>query len=94
MWKVKNGNKIRVVEDLWSSCGEGFKLINHMIQSLKERDYYKLSSVANPEITTIWSQEWMTARFIGLKGVEADIWEDYIARIMISHVRIKAWEYC
>lgn len=52
--------------DTWVGCGEGFRLLDGLIEKLHRDGYFFLCQVAYPEITTIWRQEWKNSEMVGL----------------------------
>jgi hypothetical protein len=86
---VGDGHNVRVGEDLWVGCCEGFRLPENVLLTLGGRGIFYLYQVADPILTTIWSQEWRTAEQLGLFGDEAVIWGVFIRSLTGSHVRLK-----
>jgi hypothetical protein len=65
------------------------KVPAHILRFLRNRGFNSLNQIAHPDMTTTWNQEWLHAREMGLRGEDADIWENYILNLRSSHVRIK-----
>jgi hypothetical protein len=55
VWKVVNGHNVRVQEYPWVGCGEGYRLPENVLLTLRGRGIFYLYLVANPILTSIWS---------------------------------------
>jgi len=46
IWRVGNGTKVKLGEEPWFGCGEGYRLPIKLINSLHENGYFFMSKVA------------------------------------------------
>lgn len=58
-----------------------------MIQSLKERNFFYFSQIANLELASLWNQELKTNEVLSFQ--ESDVfWESYVGKLKAIHLRI------
>ena len=58
LWHVGNGEKIRLGQDPWVGCNEGYALSREIINHLKSRGVYSLSQIEKVGQSKIWDQAW------------------------------------
>lgn len=57
-WNVGNGEKVRIGSDAIIGCNDPFLPLD-TLAILRQRGYYSLNRVVNPNATSIWSQGWL-----------------------------------
>ena len=92
VWKVGNGERVRVVSNPLVGSGEDYKLLENLIASLQGKGIYNLAQETFPKFSSIWHQQWKKSDFLGLDGVEGELWEAYKTKLKVSHVGIKKVE--
>ena len=63
-----------------------------MIASLQGKGIYNSTQATFSEFSSIWHQQWKKSDFLGLDGVEGELWEAYKTNLKVSHVGIKKVE--
>lgn len=58
VWKVRNGQHVRIGEDPWVGCNENYQLPLGLVFFLHERGNHSLEKIVDHEQSTIWSQGW------------------------------------
>ena len=76
----------------WVGRGEYYKIIENLIPSLQGKGIYNLAQETFSEFSSIWHQQRKKSDFLGLDGVEGELWEAYKAKLKVSHVDIKKVE--
>lgn len=69
-WNIGNGNRLRLGLDPWSGNDGNHLLIGQLIQSLHSRDFFFLSSLEDPNRSTLWAQGWKDPISLGLNKEE------------------------
>jgi hypothetical protein len=86
---VGNCEKVKVAFDAWVGSGDACKVHDNFIFSLQRLGIYNLAQATNPNLTTIWKQEWKFSYLLGLEGLEGEKWEAYIEKLKISLIGIR-----
>jgi len=92
MWKVGNGERVCIGVDPWVGSGEGYILLENLINILYENGIIFISNVSLSELTTIWHEEWKFIEMLDINVREGELWEVYITNLRSSHLRIKYYE--
>jgi hypothetical protein len=87
-WKIGNGNRLRLGSDPWSGSDGNHLLTEQLIQSLHSRDIFFLSSLADPNLSTLWAQGWKDPYSLGLREEETRELELFIHGLKIAHIRL------
>lgn len=64
---VGDGTQIRLGRDPWIGCTESFSLSQGLVSTLKDRGLFTLNQVADPRVSTVWSQGWIQGRDLHLE---------------------------
>jgi hypothetical protein len=87
-WNIGNGNRLRIGLDPWSGSDGSHSLTEQLVQSLHSKDFYYLSSLADPNRSTLWAQGWKDPFSLGLIEEESRELELYIHGLKLAQLRL------
>jgi len=87
-WLVGDGTQVRLGQDPWIGCPEGFTLSQGLVTDLKDRGLFTLNQVVDPGASSIWNQGWLQGRDLNLVDDRLEEWGRYIRDLLNSSVRL------
>ena len=99
MWNVGSGFVVRIRIDPWLGCKWRHVLLAPMIDKLHDAGFSVLKDIACLGIVLLQDQGWLHADLFGFVEQEIIIWNNYVALLISSHVRISneddqlVWSY-
>ena len=88
MWKAGTGTKVRIGIDPWLGCKWRHVLPASMIDKLHNAGFFVLNDIACLGMVLLQDQGWLHADVFGFVEQENIIWNNYVALLISSHVRI------
>lgn len=72
VWKVGNGNFVRLGQDTSVGCKENFCFPRNIVSALRDKGYFYISQIADNENSSIWRKALLSAERLGLIGDDID----------------------
>jgi hypothetical protein len=69
------GKQVRIEEDPWVGSGEGYKLLNEMVNALHDQGIHSLKDAAIGDLDRTGRSEWKSANLLEIEGEHADRWK-------------------
>jgi hypothetical protein len=91
-WKIGNDQRFRLGKDPWPGSEGQHLLSDQLIQHLHTLGIVSLNNLADPRLTTLWSQGWKEANRLGLSEDDTIELERYINFLNISQIRLRDCE--
>ena len=88
MWKAVSGTKVRICTGPWLGCKWRHVLPASMIDKLHNAGFSVLKDIACLGTVLLQDQGWLHADLFGFVEQENIIWNNYVALLISSHVRI------
>jgi hypothetical protein len=88
-WKIGNELRFRLGKDPWPGNEGQHLLSDHLIQHFHTMGIVSLNNLADPSLTTLWSQGWKEANRLGLSEDDTIELERYINFLKISQIRLR-----
>ena len=89
VWNIGNGNAVCIGIDPWLGCKWKHTLPPSMIETLHLAGFHFLFDIGSHGLNAMMPQLWFYVESIGFSNPqEIDVWNDYVAILKSSHVRI------
>ena len=84
MWRVGNGRRIRLGEDLWEGKGEEYKLSKPVLIQLRAQRIHMLVDVQAQQLQQKGRAGWKSTQDMSLEGEDAEEWNRYVNELVAS----------
>jgi len=89
LWKIGNGNSVRIGIDPSTGSGNSHLLLVELIQHLNNRGIKFPGQIGDHQNTTFHTQDWLTNPQWLIPNEWSRIWQDYLQTLIESHIRLQ-----